>query len=104
MIARSNPSESKWFARPVPEFVLAALLTGVACPFAMQFDRSASAFLRQISLPGDLQKAISLSEAFAHGLGVTFILLAVLVIAVSRRRAVFVAILITALSGITANV
>ncbi len=70
----------------------------------MQFDKPISNYLRQIKLPGDLQKAISLSEAFAHGLGVAFILTTVLVVAVNRRRAVLVAIFITALSGVTANV
>lgn len=70
----------------------------------MLFDRPASVFLRQIKLPGDLQKAIALSEAFAHGLGVAFILSSVYVIAVNRRRAVIIAILITAISGVTANV
>ena len=33
----------------------------------MSFDKSVSSYLRQMDLPGDLQKAISLSEAFAHG-------------------------------------
>ncbi len=70
----------------------------------MQFDQPFSTFLRQLKLPGDLQKAISLSEAFAHGVGVVFILLAVSVVAVDRRRAVYIAILITALSGVTANI
>jgi membrane-associated phospholipid phosphatase len=84
--------------------LLAALVLGGLCPVAMQFDQPISLYLRQFKLPGDLQKAISLSEAFAHGLGVTCILLAVFVIAVDRRRVVAIAILITALSGTTANV
>ena len=102
--AEQHSSDRGWFARPAPAFLLVALLAGVACPFAMPYDRSSSTFVRQIDLPGDLQKAISLSEAFAHGLGVGLILLSVFVVAVNRRRAVSIAILITALSGITANV
>lgn len=103
-LAGQHSSASGWFARPVPAFLLAAVLAGVASPLAVRFDRPASVFLRQIKLPGDLQKAIALSEAFAHGLGVAFILSSVFVIAVNRRRAVIIAILITAISGLTANV
>lgn len=99
-----HSSARAWFARPAPALLLAAVLAGIASPLAMLFDRPASVFLRQIKLPGDLQKAIALSEAFAHGLGVAFILSSVYVIAVNRRRAVIIAILITAISGVTANV
>ncbi len=99
-----HSSAREWFARPAPALLLAAVLAGVASPLAMLFDRPASVFLRQIKIPGDLQKAIALSEAFAHGLGVAFILSSVYVIAVNRRRAVIIAILITAISGVTANV
>ena len=101
-VGHASPSRG-WFTKLTRVFLLAALMAGVACPIVMPFDRSASDFLRQFELPGDLQKAITLSEAFAHGFGVTFILLSVFVVAVHRRRAVWVAILITALSGITAN-
>ncbi len=99
-----HSSARAWFARTAPALLLAAVLAGIASPLAMLFDRPASVFLRQIKLPGDLQKAIALSEAFAHGLGVAFILSSVYVIAVNRRRAVIIAILITAISGVTANV
>lgn len=97
-------SVNQWFARPTVAFLFAALVFGGLCPLAMQFDQSLSADLRQIKIPGDFQKAISLSEAFAHGFGVAFILIAVFVIAVDRRRAVCIAILVTAVSGVTANV
>lgn len=93
----------RWFARPTAAFVIAAAVAGGLCPAAVQFDEPISTFLRQFKLPGDLQKAISLSEAFAHGLGVATILLTVFVVAVDRRRAVYIALLITAISGTTAN-
>jgi len=98
-----DPSVNGWFKRSSAALLIGALLSGGLCPLAMQFDTSISAYLRQFKLPGDLQKAITLSEVFAHGLGVTCILLAVYVIAVDRRRMVYIAILITALSGATAN-
>lgn len=110
MLAPSNtpidvqPSVNPWFARPTTAFLILALVVGGICPLAIQFDQSISAFLRQIKLPGDVQKAISLSETFAHGLGVASILLTVFVVAVDRRRALYIAVLITALSGTTANV
>jgi len=98
-----RPSAGLPIANLAPGFLLAALATGGSCPFAMQFDRTISAYFRQLDLPGDLQKAISLSEAFAHGFGVLFILLSIFVVGIHRRRAVWIAILITALSGLTAN-
>lgn len=98
-----HSSKKGWFSRPTIALLFVAVLAGVACPLAMPFDRSASHFLRHIDLPGDLQKTISLGEAFAHGFGVSVILLSVFVVAVDRRRAVVIAILITALSSITAN-
>ncbi len=85
-------------------FFSVAIAAGTICPAAMQFDKSISGALRQMDLPGDLQKAISLSESFAHGFGVFFIMLSIFVIAHNRRRAVLIAILITVLSGVTANV
>lgn len=100
---REPSSVKKWFARLPIAFLIVALVAGIACAFTIQYDRSASELLRQSDLPGDIQKAIALSETFAHGFGVLMILLSVYVIAVNRRRAVVIAILITALSGITAN-
>ena len=81
-----------------------AIAAGVACPLTMQFDRVVSNYLRGMDLPGDVQKAISLSEAFAHGFGVFAIMLSIFVIAIDKRRLVLVAILITAISGVTANI
>ena len=94
---------SKQLTRLTPLLVCVAVVAGVVCPVAMQFDRELSTSLRGFSLPGDLRKAIALSETFAHGFGVFFILLSIFVIAQQRRRAVWIVILITALSGLTAN-
>lgn len=102
-VAGQDLSINEGLARSSRALLLAAFVCGGLCPLAMQFDPSISTYLRQFKLPGDLQKAITLSEVFAHGLGVTCILLAVFVIAVDRRRLVYIAILITALSGLTAN-
>lgn len=85
-------------------FVGMAIAAGLLCPIAFQFDNSIVGNLDGWDVPGDLKKAIQLSEAFAHGVGATFILLSVFVVVVDRRRAVVVAIMITALSGILANV
>ncbi len=85
------------------QFFAVAMAAAVICPVAFKYDDPIASFFRGWDLPGDLQKTIQLSEAFAHGSGVTFILLSVLVVATNRRRAVLVAILITALSGLIAN-
>lgn len=92
-------SFSNWGGRSA----LAAVIMGALCPLAMQFDVPLSLYFRGWDLPGDLQKAIDLSEAFAHGLGVATILLVAWVISVHRRQAIAVAMLITLLSGAIAN-
>ncbi len=84
-------------------FLAIAMLVGVACPLAVPMDGGVSTALRQWDLPGDLQKAITLSEAFAHGFGVTCILLSIFVVATRRRKAVWIAVLLTLASGATAN-
>ncbi len=85
------------------QFLGVALAAGVLCLLVLPVDDSISSFFRGWDAPGDLQKAVQLSEAFAHGAGVSFILLTVFVVALDRRRAVLVAILITSLSGVIAN-
>jgi membrane-associated phospholipid phosphatase len=82
---------------------LIAIAAILVCPAVYPFDGELSQFLRQPDLPGDLRKAIELSEAFAHGFGVFFILMSVFVVSVSRRKQVLVAILITLSSGLLAN-
>lgn len=75
----------------------------LGCLAISVFDHRLSVEARAWDLPGDLTKAINLSEAFAHGIGVCVILGAVFLIAVQRRRAVCLAILITASSGLIAH-
>lgn len=82
----------------------AVLLGMVATIVVLQFDEGISSSMRTDGLPGDLRKAVNLAEVFAHGFGVAAILGSVLVVAVERRRAVWGAIIITAVAGITANV
>lgn len=79
---------------------LVASLLGLA---AMSIDLPVSMTLRQWKLPGDLAKAIALSEAFAHSLGAAAILLTAFVLAPSRRRAVCAAMIITLACGLTSN-
>ncbi len=79
------------------------MLLAVASPLAIQVDKEVSATVRHWDMPGDLQKGIALSEAFAHGFGVTCILLSIFVVATHRRKAVWIAVLLTLASGITAN-
>lgn len=54
-------------------------------------------------LPGEFRKLISLSEVFAHGLGVAVILIAVLVLVPTRRRQVPRVAACAFLSGIVAS-
>jgi membrane-associated phospholipid phosphatase len=54
-------------------------------------------------LPGDLNKAIQLSEAFAHGSGVVAILFTLWWIDISRRKAILLASITTLCAGGVAN-
>ena len=70
----------------------------------MRWDRSISTALRAGDLPGDVRKAIQLSEAFAHGSGVVTILLCILLASArARRPAIWSIVLMTAICGISAN-
>ncbi|MFN3190065.1 MAG: phosphatase PAP2 family protein [Aureliella sp.] len=93
--ARSQQKLRFWFGGGI----LAVVLTASSIPFDAFF--ATEDFIG--AFPGDLQKAIHLSEAFAHGAGATAILLTVLIVSVEKRSQVWTAILITLLSGLTAN-
>lgn len=66
-------------------------------------DNSVSATVRGWDLPGDVAKAIDLSEVFGHSVGAAGILVAALLLAPTRRSGVWVAVVITLTSGLTAN-
>lgn len=80
-------------------FVLLGLTVGLAC---FKFDSAIADGLKSYKLPGDLKKAVLLSEAFAHGSGVAVILLA-LAFAGVPRRSVLQILIITAGAGVLAN-
>ena len=65
-------------------------------------DGDLSNWFNNLDLPGDLRKALNLSEAFAHGFGAAAILGAVM-LGSDRRRDVWLAIAITLCSGLVAN-
>lgn len=84
--------------------MLCGLLLGAVCSFAcVSIDSQLSDSFRGWDVPGDLEKAINLSEAFAHGTGAAAILISVLVVAVGKRQAVFFALILTIASGLLAN-
>lgn len=82
---------------------LAGCMTLALSPLVMIADRAISAAVRGGHVPGDLRKAIELSEAFAHGSGVAVILITLLLVSNRPRIALWSVVLMTALSGITAN-
>lgn len=84
--------------------LLAVCSVFVACTVvSLIWDSQASLLLRGIDLPGDFAKAVNLSEAFAHGFGAAAILGTLLIVATPRRRAIWIAVAITATSGLLAN-
>lgn len=70
---------------------------------AFPLDSGAASLVTGWDVPGDLDKAVQLSEAFAHGSGAAAILGCILLVVRQRRGAVWAAILLTATSGLVAN-
>ena len=76
---------------------------GIGCVLVLPYDAAVSGASRREDLPGDLAKAVQLSEVFGHSLGAGAILLTTLVVAQSRRKQLIGAVLITLTAGLTAN-
>ena len=82
----------------------ASLGFGVLAIIGAQWDTEILSILDVEELPGDLRKAIGLSEVFAHGLGVAAIYLAILISCEPKRRSkVAMAVLLTLTAGLLAN-
>jgi membrane-associated phospholipid phosphatase len=82
---------------------LAFVLIGASLGgFAFRYDPALSEAIRSRELSGDLEKAVLLSEAFAHGSGVIVILLALSLCGIARGKLLQILIL-TAGAGVTAN-
>ncbi len=98
---RSAARQWGWFAAYC---VMSALAFGLTASLVLSVDSAISEASRRWQLPGDLRKAIDLSEAFAHGFGAAAILAAILIVAREQRRSlVWLAIAVTASSGLCAN-
>ncbi|MEM7558788.1 MAG: phosphatase PAP2 family protein, partial [Planctomycetota bacterium] len=92
--------------KPVPSFTPFAILSGflaIASIKLFAWDQSIVGWIGQWHLPGDLRKAINLSEAFAHGFGAAAILGAVLLVQGRSKQLIWTAICITLVSGLLAN-
>ncbi len=64
---------------------LISLAAALACPICIQWDLSITRWLSTEEVPGDMRKAVELSEAFAHGVGVWLILWAIAILSPPRR-------------------
>ncbi|MFO7907947.1 MAG: phosphatase PAP2 family protein [Planctomycetota bacterium] len=67
---------------------LLAISFAVASVIAGAIDMPVARFVSDSGMPGDLRKLFSVSEVFAHGMGVALILLAVVVLDPTSRRRV----------------
>ncbi|RMF41522.1 MAG: phosphatase PAP2 family protein [Planctomycetota bacterium] len=84
--------------------VAGAITFTVSTAAAFQIDGWCAEHLQPLRLPGDIRKAIHLTEAFAHGFGAGMILLVLWVAAQGpTRRRVAMAVLITCASGLAGN-
>lgn len=87
---------------------LALAIAGVAaltlCLLLLPYDQTLSEAIRKGHLAGDVRKLVNLSEAFAHGSGAAVILLAVFLGSRRPKAAIWVAVVMTLVSGGVANV
>jgi membrane-associated phospholipid phosphatase len=80
--------------------VLLASVVGVVC---IPWDLEISQSVQSIKIPGDLRKAVNLSEAFGHTIGPVAIFFTLIWIDIRNRKKLFKAALFTAICGISAN-
>ncbi len=91
MLQRTEPSKvlrKRWWQSLTAIVLLVAPLAALAIASR---DQEIVAWLCQRSLPGDLEKSLQLSEAFAHGSGVIAIFAVLLTVDVKRRRQLIIA-------------
>lgn len=81
----------------------AIFLVGIVGLVSLWVDLEISNFATSIKIPGDLRKAIHLSEAFAHFSGVVVILGALLLIDLNHRALLWRVCQFVTLSGVLAN-
>lgn len=73
-------------AKPSNRFYLLAALLLAFSVASLVIDMPVARYVSQVGMPGDLRKLFSVSEVFAHGMGVALILIAILVLDPARRR------------------
>lgn len=95
-----SPTRSRRFA--LVGSLLFVLLGAGLGGIAFRYDPMLSEAIRGRELSGDLEKAVLLSEAFAHGSGVIVILLALMLCGIPKGRLLQILIL-AAGAGVTAN-
>jgi membrane-associated phospholipid phosphatase len=79
--ANTQPTKWRWHISPC-----LMLLAPIAAIFIGPYDSAIVGWFGTIDLPGDVEKTIHLSEAFAHGSGVAAIFITILTIDANRRR------------------
>jgi membrane-associated phospholipid phosphatase len=79
----SSLNGNRWWQKPAA--ILAAVAPILALALA-SWDYTISAWFARLDLPGDIEKSLQLSEAFAHGSGVIAIFASLLAVDKGRRR------------------
>ncbi len=96
-----RPSATRW-SRTAGLLCIAIAFAVVAIA-AFSSDAVLSSVFRSGQIPGDLRKAINISEVFAHGFGAAAILGTLLLLSPQKRPVIWTAIAITVVSGGLAN-
>lgn len=96
----SSSKKNKWWLTPAAILVVVAPLLAVALA---AWDNRIVSWVSQRHLPGDIEKALQLSEAFAHGSGVLAIFAVLFVVDTSQRRKIVCMILMVVTAMTVAN-
>jgi membrane-associated phospholipid phosphatase len=79
-------------------------LVALACfVFVWPYDLEISQYFRTTKLPGELQKLVNISEAFAHGTGIAVILIALFWLDPVRRKKLLLVALVVVMASVAAN-
>ncbi len=102
-IGQDGSPPKAWRTTPVRLFAFAALCAVASIPCMRSWDEAWLQARESWNVPGDLRKAIELSEAYAHGSGVIVILGSLWWIDVTNRRRIGHAAITTLFAGSVAN-
>ena len=81
----AGPAWSARSSKPLQPLLWFGIVVTILCPLATVVDFDVAVWFYQERLPGDIRKAIKISEIFAHGIGVLGILIGIATLVPEKR-------------------